>query len=118
MPGSSRGVTGRGPPAGSPSLARSRSSSPFQATAHGMRDVLPGGTARPSGRRALLVDGVKELIAICHRDPGVAHPDVELALVFLDRIDLPSVCQHPRTFMICLSRLASVRSATQHDTFL
>ena len=67
----------------SPSLARSRSSSPFQAAAHGVRDVLPGGTARPFGRRALLVDAVKELVAICHRDPGVAHPDVELALVFL-----------------------------------
>src|SRR5262252_7662936 len=67
----------------SPSLARSRSSSPVQAAAHGVRDVLPGGTARPFGRRALLVDGVKELVAICHRDPGVAHPHVEVALVFL-----------------------------------
>src|SRR5262249_23857448 len=67
----------------SPSVARSRSSSPFQAAAHGMRDVLPGRTARPFGRRALLVDDVKELVSIGHRDPVVAHPDVERALILL-----------------------------------
>src|SRR5262245_63793525 len=123
----------------SPSLARSRASSPVQAAAHGLRDVLPGGIARPFGRRAALVDAVKELVAICHRDPGVAHPDVEVALVFLVgalrklcalgrhppcvvgfRSHRPafSVCQHPGTFMICLSRLASVRSTTQGEQFL
>src|SRR5215471_13844886 len=67
----------------SPSMARSRSSSPVQAAAHGVRNVLPGATARPFARRALLVDAVEELVSIGHRDPGVAHPDVELALVFL-----------------------------------
>src|SRR5262249_16078377 len=92
--------------------------------------------ARP---RVVLVDGVKELVAICHRDPGIAHPDVELALVFLVgalrklcavgrhppcvvgfRSHRPafSVCQHPGSLMICLSRLASVRLTTQGEQFL
>ena len=122
----------------SASLARSRSASPFQAAAHGMREVLPERTARPFPRRALLVDDVEELVPIGHRDPGVAHPDVELALVFLVgaqrklcalgrhppcvvgfRSHRPAFCcQHPGTFMICLSRLASVRSTTQRDQFL
>ncbi len=125
----------------SPSAARSRPASPFQAAAHGIRNVLPSGTARPFGGRGVLVDDVKELVSICHRDPGVAHPDVELALVFLIgligalrklcalgrhppcvvgfRSHRPAFCcQQPRTFMICLSRLVSVRSTTQRDPFL
>src|SRR5262249_13067139 len=65
----------------SASVARSRSASPFQAAAHGMRDVLPERTTRPFRWRALLVDDVKELVSIGHRDPGIAHPDVEVALV-------------------------------------
>src|SRR5215813_2705914 len=72
------------------------------------------------------------------RDPGVAHPDVELALVFLVGVlrelcalsshppcvvgfrshQLAFCCQHPRSIMLCLSWSASVRSATQCELFL
>src|SRR5262245_2909280 len=93
----------------SPSAARSRAASPFQAAAHGIRNVLPGGTARPFPRRALLVDDVEELVAIGHRDPGVAHPDVELALVCLVGV-LRKLCalgRHPP----CVVGLGSHRPA-------
>src|SRR6266487_786221 len=66
------------------SAARSRTAPPasLQAAAHGVRDVTPRGK-RPLGRQAVLVEDVQEREPICHRDPGIAHPDVEIALVFL-----------------------------------
>jgi len=81
----------------SPSAARGRPASPFQAAAHGIRNVLPGATARPFDRRALLIDAVQELVSISHRDPGVAHPDVELALVLLVGVlrELCALSSHP-----------------------
>ena len=35
------------------------------------------------GRQAVLVEDIEEGEPICHRDPGIAHPDVEITLVFL-----------------------------------
>jgi hypothetical protein len=90
------------------------------------------------GRQAVLVEDVQERKPICHRDPGIAHPDVEIALVFLIRLlrklgafgshpprvvglgshELPSVCPQPQQVMIFLSRAASVRSATHRELFL
>src|SRR6267142_41624 len=54
-------------------------------------------TGTPSGRRALLVDDIEEREPICHCDPGVAHPDVELALVLLVSVqrELCALGSHP-----------------------
>jgi hypothetical protein len=121
----------------SPSAARSRGASPFQAAANWIWNVLPGGTARPFPRHAWLVDAVEKLVSIGHRDPGVAHPNVELALVFLGGVlrELCALSSHPpcvlglrshrlafycqliRTHRICLSGPASVRSTTQRGPF-
>jgi hypothetical protein len=85
----------------------------------------------------VLVEDVQEREPICHRDPGIAHPDVEIALVFLIGLlrklgafsshpprvvglgshELPSVCPQSQQMMIFLSRSASVRSATHRELF-
>src|SRR5262249_18222625 len=65
------------------SAARGRAPPPLQAAAHRIRDVTPGGRARQRGWRAVLVDDVEEREPVCPRNPGVAHPDVEVALILL-----------------------------------
>src|SRR5262249_56746616 len=66
-----------------PLAARSRAAPPLEATAHGIGNIAPGGGSRPLARQTVLVDDVDEREPIRYRDPGVAHPDVEIALVLL-----------------------------------
>src|SRR5205823_7801915 len=63
------------------SAAWSGTAAALERAAHRIRDITPGARGRQWCRRAMLVDDIKERVPICHRDPGIAHPDVELALV-------------------------------------
>src|SRR5205823_7739641 len=63
------------------SAAWSGTAAALERAAHRIRDITPGARGRQWCRRAVLVDDIKERVPICHRDPGIAHPDVELALV-------------------------------------
>ena len=111
----------------SASAARSGAAPPIEAAAHGIGNVTPGGGSNPFAWQTVLVDGVEEREPIRYRDPGVAHADVEIALVLLIGL-LRKLCalgSHPprvvglgshhlpfvpmiSAWIICLSRGASV----------
>jgi hypothetical protein len=67
----------------SPLAARSWAAPPIEAAAHGIGNVTPSGGSNPFAWQTVLVDGVEEREPIRYRDPGVAHADVEIALVLL-----------------------------------